>query len=118
MEVNRFYFAHTETLLPFLARLGLARDEPPLSMDNIPEDRQWRTSFIGSESANLVLVGARCGSQDIGLKVFLNERLVDHVLLPDFVPDCKLQQYCELENFVRHYQDMALTDISQVCQVK
>ena len=78
---NKFYFAHSETFLPFLARLGLARDVPPLSMDNIPEDRQWRTSLIGPESSNLMVVGARCRDQAVALKFFLNERLLEHLTL-------------------------------------
>ena len=114
---NKFYFAHSETFLPFLARLGLARDVPPLSLENIPEDRQWRTSLIGSESANLVVLASRCGAEDIGLKVFLNERLVDHVTIPGFVPQCQNQKYCELDNFVRHFQDWASKDINEICQV-
>ena len=116
-NINRFYFAHSETFLPFLARLGLARDDPPLSLENIPEDRQWRTSFIGSESANLVVLGSRCGGQKVGLKLFLNERLVDHVIIPGLVPECEEQKYCELDKFVTHFQDMARSDISQVCRV-
>ena len=115
--VNRAYFAHSETFLPFLARLGLARDDPALSPENIPEDREWRTSFIGSESSNLMVLGARCGDQVTGLKFFLNERLVDHIALPGFAPDCKEQEYCQLENFVKDYQPFAMTNISQVCQL-
>ena len=46
-----------------------------------------------------------------------NERLVDHVILPGFVPECQEQKYCELEKFVAHFQDMASTDISEVCRV-
>ena len=41
---SRFYFAHSETFLPFLTRLGIARDDPPLSVDNLPDERKWRTS--------------------------------------------------------------------------
>ena len=115
--VSRFYFAHSETFLPFLARLGLARDDPPLSPENIPEDRQWRTSFIGSESSNLMVLGARCEDQEIALKFYLNERLVDHILLPGFAPGCQQQKYCELDNFVKYYQPFAMTNITQVCQL-
>ena len=63
-ENNRFYFAHSETFLPFLARLGIARDDPPLSVDNLPRDRKWRTSLIGGESSNLAVVGMKCGDGD------------------------------------------------------
>ena len=115
--VNRAYFAHSETFLPFLARLGLARDEPPLSPANIPEDRQWRTSLIGPESSNLMVVGARCRDRAVALKFFLNERLLEHVRLPGFAPDCQEENFCQLESFVRHYQQFALTNISQACQL-
>jgi hypothetical protein len=59
-----FYFAHSETLLPLLAQLGIARDQvggtghtailaqPPLSAQHMPEDRLWRTSLIGGEQTD------------------------------------------------------------------
>ena len=36
----QFHFAHSETLLPLVARLGVARDLPSLSEYNLPPDRK------------------------------------------------------------------------------
>ena len=47
----------------------------------------------------------------------LNEKLLDHFLLPGFAPGCQQQKYCQLETFVKHYQPFAMTNISQVCQL-
>ena len=59
---GKFFFAHSETFLPLLVALGVAKDEvgiceisfhlltllqPPLSVENMPADRKWRTSLIG-----------------------------------------------------------------------
>ena len=52
---NRFYFAHSETIMPFLTRLGIAKDIPQLSFRNIPKSRKWRTALIGGESSNLAV---------------------------------------------------------------
>ena len=54
-ENNRFYFAHSETIMPFLTRLGIAKDIPKLSFRNIPKSRKWRTALIGGESSNLAV---------------------------------------------------------------
>ena len=54
-ENNRFYFAHSETIMPFLTRLGIAKDTPQLSLRNIQESRKWRTALIGGESSNLAV---------------------------------------------------------------
>ena len=63
-ERNRFYFAHSETIMPFLTRLGIAKDIPELSLNNIPETRLWRTALIGGESANLAVAVFRCYRSD------------------------------------------------------
>ena len=54
-ENNRFYFAHSETIMPFLTRLGIAKDKPQISFRNIHESRKWRTALIGGESSNLAV---------------------------------------------------------------
>merc|ERR1712025_472142 len=42
----RLMFGHSETLLPLLTTLGIARDEPGSSRNNMPTKRLWRTSLI------------------------------------------------------------------------
>jgi len=104
---NRFYFAHSETFLPFLARLGIARDDPPLSVDNLPEDRNWKTSLIGGESSNLAVVGMRCGGEN-KIKFYLNERVIN-------VDGCK-DSLCDAAEFRAKFEKLAFHNLRTVCK--
>lgn len=69
-ESGKFFFGHSETFLPLLAQLGVAKDEvrsmlivpiifmfqPSLSIENMPENRLWRTSLIGGNTKNSKLL--------------------------------------------------------------
>ena len=105
-----FYFGHSETLMPFLARIGVARDDPPLSLDNLPDTRRWRTSLIGGESANLVVVGLKCGDSN-KLKFFLNEKEVQ-------VNGCSNSEneLCEAQNFIDYNEQFSVDTLDDICQ--
>ena len=103
---SRFYFAHSETFLPFLTRLGIARDHPPLSVDNLPDERKWRTSLIGGESSNLAVVGMRCGERE-KIKFYLNERVVN-------VDGCK-DNICDVGEFLSKNEQFAFSTLREVC---
>ena len=105
---NRFYFAHSETFLPFLTRLGIAKDDPPLSLTNLPSDRKWRTSLIGGESSNLAVVRLKCGGHN-KLVFYLNERIVSF-------PGCR-NNICDLDEFVTTFEKFKLENINEVCEV-
>ena len=108
LQRNRFYFAHSETLLPFLTRLGLVRDNPPLSLANLPPTRRWRTSLIGGESANLAVVRLRCGAE-VKLQLLLNERPVE-------VEWCGGgARLCGMEEFVSGLKQFGLDNLDDVC---
>ena len=104
---NKFYFAHSETLIPLLARLGVARDDPPLSLDNMPDDRLWRTSLIGGESANIVVLGYNCDNQT-KLSFFLNERLVG-------IEGCESGHLCDASDFVENFEKYSLESLGDMC---
>ena len=106
---NRFYFGHSETIIPLLARLGIAKDDPPLSLVNIPQARKWRTSLIGGESANLVMVGYQCQGRK-KLKFYLNER-------PVSIEGCEANQLCNAEDFTHRFQAYSAETLGNVCDV-
>ena len=107
-KANKFYFAHSETFLPFLTRLGIARDDPPLSLTNLPEERKWRTSLIGGESSNLAVVVLRCGGAS-KIQFYLNERIVSF-------PGCE-NNPCDLVEFVTKFEKFTLNNLNEVCKV-
>ncbi|KAI9563599.1 hypothetical protein GHT06_011063 [Daphnia sinensis] len=71
-----FYFTEGEGLLRFIARMGLAKDEQPLTNDMTPSaERKWRTSLMGSFAANVAVVLYRC-SDDYKIQLFVKEEVV------------------------------------------
>lgn len=71
-----FYFTEGEGLLRFIARMGLAKDEQPLTNDMTPSaERKWRTSLMGSFAANVAVVLYRC-SDDYKIQLFVKEDVV------------------------------------------
>lgn len=58
-EKGNFYFAHKEILIPFLTKLGLYRDQQPLTSDDYATrggSRLWRTSLMSPFGANFIAV--------------------------------------------------------------
>jgi len=93
---GKFFFAHSETFLPLLVALGVAKDEPPLSVENMPADRKWRTSLIGGESSNLAMVVHKCKDSPLPqLQFFLNERPVEPAGCP--------KGLCTSAHFLNHH---------------
>ena len=82
--------------------MGIARDDPPLSVDNLPDERKWRTSLIGGESSNLAVVGMRCGERE-KIKCYLNERVVN-------VDGCK-DNLCDVREFISKYEQFAFSTL-------
>ena len=66
-----------EGLLRLMARLGLAKDDQPLTNQYQPptHERKWRTSLIGSFAANVAVVLYNC-SDDYKVQVFAKENLI------------------------------------------
>ena len=60
-----------------MARMGLAKDEQPLTRDMTPSstERKWRTSLMGSFAANVAIVLYNC-SDDYKIQLFVKEEVV------------------------------------------
>lgn len=73
-ERGVFYFTEGDGLLRFIARLGLFKDEKPLTHeDSYKGERKWRTSLMGSFAANIVVVVYDCPGEDMKVQVFAKE---------------------------------------------
>lgn len=59
-----------------MARMGLAKDEQPLTHDMSPTaERKWRTSLMGSFAANVAVVLYNC-TDDFKVQLFVKEDVV------------------------------------------
>lgn len=78
------YFAHSLTVRSALVKLGMARDNDPITAENFHTSgkRQWRTSFINPFAANLLAVLYKCTNDDkpddYKVMFYLNEQYVDY----------------------------------------
>ena len=101
-------FAHAETLIPFLAMLGLFDDQKPLTADFRDTNRIFRTSRISPMAANLAIFLHECPT-DRRLRFTLNEQEV-------ILPLCQGQVYCPFDTFTTAFHDaLYLWDFDTLC---
>ena len=114
-------FAHAETVLPLVARLGLYKDREVL-MANVPErprtGRQWRSSAIAPFAANIALVLTRCHSEPF-VQILHNEHLVR---LPKSVcktPSGEGDTLCAFDDFRGQLRKLVSDDcaLEDICRV-
>lgn len=75
-ERGLFYFTEGQGLLRLMARMGLAKDEQPLTYDMSPSvERKWKTSLMGSFAANVAVVLYNC-SDDFKVQLFVKEDVI------------------------------------------
>nr|XP_024217306.1 multiple inositol polyphosphate phosphatase 1 isoform X2 [Halyomorpha halys] len=75
-----FNFAHSLTLRAALIKLGIAKDNYPITADTFStsEKRQWRTAFLTPFAGNLLAVLYKCADQQYRVMFFLNEQYVEY----------------------------------------
>eukprot|EP01118_Nematostelium_gracile_P011683 TRINITY_DN4181_c0_g1_i4.p1 TRINITY_DN4181_c0_g1~~TRINITY_DN4181_c0_g1_i4.p1 ORF type:complete len:272 (-),score=80.52 TRINITY_DN4181_c0_g1_i4:21-836(-) len=103
-------FAHAETVVPFVALLGLFKDDhvwTAESPNHLIESRKWRSSKISPFAANLALVLYNC-TDGPKVKVLHNE-------VEQQLPGCEL--YCPFEQFKGLYQQYLDQDFDALCGV-
>lgn len=106
-----FYFSHSGTVLKLLALLGLYEDKQPLLSDNYEDminERDWKTSFIGPFASNVAFALQKCGEKESDFKVgvFVNEKLTS-------LPNCEL--WCPWETFINLYPSLKVCQFDKIC---
>uniref|UniRef100_T1J676 Multiple inositol polyphosphate phosphatase 1 n=1 Tax=Strigamia maritima TaxID=126957 RepID=T1J676_STRMM len=93
-------FSHSGMMLKLLARMGLFKDDPPLTGENykIQRNRVWRTSHIDSFSTNLALILLNC-QNEYQVDAYFQERQIQ-------LPGCTSMP-CSMPEFLQTYQGYA-----------
>ena len=133
-------FTHSTATFPFMASLGLYKDESPITAADWPANtlnRKWKTSKIASFATNLMFIVGDCGtsanddlkynheSVDDLEEVFINqlesesegERLKLFLFHQEHpIPLPNDIQY--LDEFIDNYMHKSNVDFEQVCELK
>lgn len=128
-KYGNFMFAHSETLQPLYALLGLFKDQEKLRAGNmnVHSGRKYRTSEIVPFGANIAFVVYSCNADDnscgkesdsykmgpFKIQVFVNEELVA-------LPCCGEQRECPLETFLQCFdtKQNGSCNLSSLCRLE
>lgn len=128
-KYGNFMFAHSETLQPLYALLGLFKDREKLRADNFLAqfNRKYRTSYIVPFGANIAFVVYRCTAKDHAslkesdsaemlsfiIQVFVNEELIA-------LPCCGEQKECPLKTFLQCFDTKpnVSCNLSSLCSLE
>jgi len=110
---SKLRFAHAETVMPFIALLGLFDDSEPLhwnSSQSTIDNRQWRTSRIAPFASNIAFVLYDC---DDGYRVKLMHNEEEYEF-----PGCG-EMYCPYERVQQIYSAVSYDncDFSTLCSL-
>ena len=113
-QIAKLRFAHAETVLPYLALLGLYKDSFELHW-NTPEsninERLWRTSNLSPFAANVAWVLYNCTSSHSS--PFYRVKLL-HNEMEQMFPGCN-EIYCPYETLKQLYQAQLSNDFDAMC---
>ena len=107
-------FAHAETVIPFLALLGLFRDETPLDVANWAQmegatAREFRTSALAPFAANIAIVlytnTAEPAAAPPLVKLIVNEREVPFPVCASAAASTQGNVYCPLSSVIDAYKE-------------
>lgn len=123
-HTSALYFAHSETVQPFLAGLGLFHDSEDLLASSWPSlDHQWRTSPIASFASNTGLVLLQCQAPMVCLGEDCWEAVEEewrvmalHQERRVVLPPCG-KEICGLDVFMDFYMDLEQLDFDDICKV-
>ena len=120
---SSLYFAHSETVQPFLAGLGLFHDSEDLVASSWPSlHHQWRTSSIGFFATNTGLVLLQCEAPRVCLREGCWEveeewRVMGlHQERRVVLPPCG-EEICGLDVFMDFYRDLEKLDFDGICKI-
>jgi len=94
-------FGHAETILPFIARLGLFKDNFSLHWDadrKLLDSRLWRTSHISTFSSNVAFILYEC-DEDFKVELLLNEGQITFEKCNNLT-FCPYEQFRNMFNFI------------------
>ncbi|XP_065668568.1 multiple inositol polyphosphate phosphatase 1 [Hydra vulgaris] len=109
-----FRSSHAETIMPFIALLGLNKDSVELRADNFNEmkSREFRPSCISPFSGNVYFVLYDCGSKKHKIQLYMNEYLVK-------IPCCESKYECDFETFLKCYESIVDNcNFNEICSLK
>jgi len=107
-EVAKFRFAHAETIMPFVALLGLYNDSEILHWNSSNlNSRLWRTSKISPFAANVALALYNCNGV-YKVKLLHNENQMA-------VPGCGGGYYCDVNTFTSIYSNYTTCAFTKLC---
>jgi len=104
-------FAHAETVVPLITRLGLFKDPFHISWNTDEatlKTRKWRTSIMATYAANLAFTLYQCPS-DYLVEVQLNEGQVAF-------EKCNNQVFCPLSQFKSMFNFINQCDFHTICE--
>ncbi|XP_022809597.1 multiple inositol polyphosphate phosphatase 1-like [Stylophora pistillata] len=127
-KYGNFMFAHSETLQPLYALLGLFKDQEELRAGNMNAHsrRKYRTSEIVPFGANIAFIAYSCNADDtrgkesdsykmeqFKIQVFVNEELVA-------LPCCGEQRECPLKTFLQCFDTRpnGSCNLSSLCRLE
>jgi len=120
-HTGTLYFAHSETVQPFLAGLGLYHDPSDLLASSWPSlHHQWRTSPIASFATNIGLVLMQCQFPKLCLQEecwHLEEEwrvMALHQERKVILPACG-EDVCGLDEFMEYYRELEQLDFDNIC---
>ncbi|KAF5278456.1 hypothetical protein FQA39_LY05945 [Lamprigera yunnana] len=106
-QTTSINLSHSETILKFLADLGLYNDGFTLKHTHFKiKDRKWIESKLAPFGTNLAFVLYRCGSRK-KVAVFYQERLIK-------LPKC--DELCDLSHIQKYYQENLDCQFDQMCK--
>ena len=108
-----FRSGHSNTIVPFLALLGVYLNEGNLTASNFAQmkDRKFRAACLAPFSANIYFVLYKCDDGSHKIQLSVNEQLVK-------VPCCESEYECRFEDFLKCYEQIATNcDFDDMCKV-
>jgi multiple inositol-polyphosphate phosphatase/2,3-bisphosphoglycerate 3-phosphatase len=113
-QVANLRFAHAETVLPFLALLGLYEDVHELHWNTPPDEvlsRKWKTSNLSPFAANIAWVLYNCTSS--ASSPFYRVKLL-HNEVEQLFPGCS-ELYCPYNTVKQLYQKQLAYNFDSMC---
>jgi len=105
-------FAHAETIVPLLARMGLFKDPFQISWNTdsqLLKDRKWKTSHFATFASNVAFALYRCPT-DYKVEVSINEGQIAF-------EKCNNEIFCSFSQFRNMFDFIHKCDFDNICDI-